>query len=76
MPKRYVVSRDPANRWEVAFDLIKVGPFASEAAAIQSAIKTAFSVGMKSPAGSEVLVQDADGSLRLVWTFGKDTPPT
>ena len=51
-------------------------PFASEAAAIQSAVRTAFSAGMQNPAGSEVLVQEADGLLRLVWTFGKDTPPT
>jgi hypothetical protein len=27
VPKRYVVSRDPANRWEIAFDLISVGPY-------------------------------------------------
>jgi hypothetical protein len=75
-PKRYVVSRGPADRWEIGFDLISVGPFDSEAAAIQSAIKAAFNAGKQNPAGSEVLVQQADGTLRVVWAFGNDPAPT
>ena len=73
-PKRFVVSRGPADQWEIGFDGISIGPFASEAAAIQSAIKAAFSASKQN--GSEVLVQESDGSLRLIRTFGKDTPPT
>jgi hypothetical protein len=74
-PKRYVVSRGPADRWEIGFDLVSVGPFDSEAAAIQAAIKAAFNAGKQTSEGSEVLVQQADGTLRVVWTFGNDPPP-
>jgi hypothetical protein len=74
-PKRYIVSRGPADRWEIGFDLIGVGSFSSEAAAIQSAIKAASGAGKEHSAGSEVLVQQADGSLRIVWTYGNDAPP-
>jgi hypothetical protein len=69
-------SRTPADRWEIGFDLVSVGPFDSEAAAIQSAIKAAFNAGKQNPAGSEVLVQQADGTLRVVWAFGNDPAPT
>jgi hypothetical protein len=53
-PKRYIVSRGPADRWEIGFDLIGVGSFSSEAAAIQSAIKAASGAGKEHSAGSEV----------------------
>ena len=73
-PKRYVVSRGDADRWEISFDVISVGPFGNEAAAIHSAIKAAFCAGKQESAGSEVLVEQADGSLRVVWTFGNALP--
>jgi hypothetical protein len=38
--------------------------------------QTAFGAGKQNPAGSEVLVQQADGTLRVVWTYGNDTPPS
>ena len=61
-PKRYIVSRGPADQWEIGFDRVSVGPFTTEAAAVQSAIKAAFSAGIS--AGSEVLVQE--GMVRSV----------
>ena len=73
-PKRYIVSRGPADRWEIGFDLVSVGFFSSEAAAVESAIKAACS--HEHSAGCEVVVQQADGSLRIVWTYGNDPPPS
>jgi hypothetical protein len=74
-PKRYVVSRGAADRWEIGFEVASVGPFGSESEAVQTAIKAAVSAGKQNPGGCEVLVQEADGSLRLVWTLGNDPPP-
>ena len=75
MPKQYVVRQESADNWAIGFDIVSIGPFVTEAAAIQSAVKAAFSAGSQNPAGSKVLVEQPDGALRVVWTYGSDPPP-
>ena len=76
-PKRYVVSRDSSDRWAIGFDIVRIGPYPSEAEALKTAIRAAFKEGAQHPhpAGSQVLVEQPDGTLCVVWTFGKDPPP-
>jgi hypothetical protein len=75
MPKEYVVRRESQHKWVIGFDIVTIGTFATEAAAIQIAIKAASEVGGQNPKGSKVLVEQDDGALRLVWTYGTDPPP-
>ena len=70
MPKQYVVRQESADNWAIGFDIVSIGPFVTEAAAMQSAIKAACS------AGSKVLVEQPNGALRVVWTYGTDPPPS
>jgi hypothetical protein len=75
MPKQYVVRQESKVKWVIGFDIVTIGPFATEASAIHAAIKAAFSAGKQNPAGSKVLVEQADGALDVVWTYGTGPPP-
>ena len=59
----------------IGFDIIRMGPYASEAEAIQIAIKVALDAGMKNPAGAVVLVQQPNDALQIVWSSGDVTQP-
>jgi hypothetical protein len=74
-PKRYVVSRESPDRWMIGFDIVSIGAYCNEGDAIKTAIPAAFKEGRHNPAGSQVLVERPDGTLRIGWTFGKDAPP-
>lgn len=75
VPKQYVVRQESEDNWVFGFDIVSIGPFATEAAAIEAAIKAAVSSRWQSPAGSKVSVRQNDGQLRVVWTHGTDAPP-
>jgi hypothetical protein len=70
-----VVSRESPDRWMIGFDIVSIGPYCNEGDAIKTAIQAAFKEGRHNRAGSQVRVERPDGTLRVVWTFGKDAPP-
>ena len=75
VPKQYVVRQESEDNWVIDFDVVSIGPFATEATAIQAAIKAAFASGKRDPVGSGVSVLQKDDKLRVVWTYGTDPPP-
>ena len=56
------------GRWFVMLQGKRHGPYPTQRAAIEDAVR-----GARSVPGSEVLVQTGDNQVRAEWTWGEDT---
>ena len=63
---QYIVA-EHQGRWFVMLQGKRHGPYASQRAAIEDAVR-----GAQTVPGSEVLVQTGDDQLRAEWTHGSD----
>jgi len=63
---QYIVTQ-VQGRWFVKLQGKRHGPYASQRAAIEDAIR-----GAQTVPGSQVLLQTADNQLRIEWTHGID----
>jgi hypothetical protein len=70
---RYVIVHD-GRAWMIKFDGEEYGPYMSEREALLFAIEAAYKLGQHGEE-AEVLVAEAAGMIRPVWTYGQDRFP-
>jgi hypothetical protein len=62
------------NEWKVSFEGKHYGPYATQAAAIRTAVDSAHKAG-KAGQDAQVLIQGKDNKFRTEWTYGNDPYP-